>query len=112
MIGREVVDAVRQSALWSGVGHRLVPERLVPCRTRGCRALGLNRHVLRLDSISAQHAAVWLFTRLLLWELKKMVVVDPKIVVRSERLLLRALTIDDAADVLLMRKHPEVMKHT
>ncbi|CAO2652222.1 Nn.00g005050.m01.CDS01 [Neocucurbitaria sp. VM-36] len=41
-----------------------------------------------------------------------MVVVDPKIVVKTERLLLRPLTLDDAADVLLMRKHPEVMKHT
>ncbi|KAF1840266.1 acyl-CoA N-acyltransferase [Cucurbitaria berberidis CBS 394.84] len=41
-----------------------------------------------------------------------MVVVDPKIVVRSERLLLRPLAIEDAEDILLMRKHPEVMKHT
>jgi hypothetical protein len=41
-----------------------------------------------------------------------MVVVDANIVARTERLFIRPLTIDDAADVVLMRKHPEVMKHT
>ncbi|KAF1838406.1 acyl-CoA N-acyltransferase [Decorospora gaudefroyi] len=41
-----------------------------------------------------------------------MVVVDPKIFARTERLLLRPLRVEDAADVLLMRRHPEVMKHT
>lgn len=41
-----------------------------------------------------------------------MVVVDPKIVAKTERLLLRPLSLDDAAEVLLMRQHPEVMKHT
>jgi hypothetical protein len=41
-----------------------------------------------------------------------MVVVDPQIFARTERLLLRPLRLEDAEDVLLMRKHPEVMKHT
>lgn len=41
-----------------------------------------------------------------------MVIVEPNIVARSERLLLRPLLAEDAEDVLLMRKHPEVMKHT
>ncbi|KAJ4349043.1 hypothetical protein N0V95_004921 [Ascochyta clinopodiicola] len=41
-----------------------------------------------------------------------MVVVDPRIVARTERLLLRPLRLEDAEDVVLMRKHPEVMKHT
>jgi hypothetical protein len=41
-----------------------------------------------------------------------MVVVDPKIFARTERLLLRPLRLEDAEDVGLMRKHPEVMKHT
>jgi RimJ/RimL family protein N-acetyltransferase len=41
-----------------------------------------------------------------------MVVVDPKISARTERLLLRPLRLEDAEDVVLMRKHPEVMMHT
>jgi hypothetical protein len=41
-----------------------------------------------------------------------MVVVDPKIFARTERLLLRPLRLEDAEDVVLMRKHPEVMMHT
>jgi RimJ/RimL family protein N-acetyltransferase len=41
-----------------------------------------------------------------------MVVVDPHIVAKTERLLLRPLKLEDAEDVVLMRKHPEVMKHT
>jgi RimJ/RimL family protein N-acetyltransferase len=41
-----------------------------------------------------------------------MVVVDPVYVARTERLLIRPLKLDDAEDVLLMRKHPEVMLHT
>ncbi|KAF2821764.1 acyl-CoA N-acyltransferase [Ophiobolus disseminans] len=41
-----------------------------------------------------------------------MVVVDPKYVARTERLLIRPLNLDDAEDVVLMRKNPEVMKHT
>ncbi|KAH7118984.1 GNAT domain-containing protein [Dendryphion nanum] len=41
-----------------------------------------------------------------------MVIVDPSITARTERLLIRPLTIDDAEDVNLMRSHPEVMKHT
>ncbi|KAJ4310156.1 hypothetical protein N0V94_008583 [Neodidymelliopsis sp. IMI 364377] len=41
-----------------------------------------------------------------------MVVVDPRIVATTERLLLRPLKLEDAEDVVLMRKHPEVMKHT
>ncbi|KAF9701615.1 hypothetical protein EKO04_001126 [Ascochyta lentis] len=41
-----------------------------------------------------------------------MVVVDPRTVARTERLLLRPLKLEDAEDVVLMRKHPEVMKHT
>jgi RimJ/RimL family protein N-acetyltransferase len=41
-----------------------------------------------------------------------MVVVDEKYVARTERLLLRPLKLDDAEDVVLMRKDPEVMKHT
>lgn len=41
-----------------------------------------------------------------------MVVVDSNIFVKTERLLLRPLKLEDAEDVLLMRKDPEVMKHT
>jgi hypothetical protein len=41
-----------------------------------------------------------------------MVIVDPTYVARTERLLIRPLELDDADDVLLMRKHPEVMLHT
>jgi RimJ/RimL family protein N-acetyltransferase len=41
-----------------------------------------------------------------------MVIVDPKYVTRTERLLLRPLKLEDAEDVVLMRKDPEVMKHT
>ncbi|KAF1979701.1 acyl-CoA N-acyltransferase [Bimuria novae-zelandiae CBS 107.79] len=41
-----------------------------------------------------------------------MVVVDPKITAKTERLLVRPLTMEDAEDVVLMRSHPEVMKHT
>lgn len=41
-----------------------------------------------------------------------MVLVDPNTVVKTERLLIRPLRLEDAEDVVLMRKHPEVMKHT
>jgi RimJ/RimL family protein N-acetyltransferase len=41
-----------------------------------------------------------------------MVVVDPKIVARTERLLIRPLTMQDAEDIVLMRSDAEVMKHT
>ena len=41
-----------------------------------------------------------------------MVVVKSNIIARTERLLIRPLVIEDAADVVLMRKHPDVMKHT
>ncbi|KAF3035661.1 hypothetical protein E8E12_002993 [Didymella heteroderae] len=41
-----------------------------------------------------------------------MVHVDPRIVAKTERLLLRPLELNDAEDILLMRKDPEVMKHT
>jgi RimJ/RimL family protein N-acetyltransferase len=41
-----------------------------------------------------------------------MVVVDPNVFAKTERLLLRPLKLDDAEDVVLMRKDPEVMKHT
>lgn len=41
-----------------------------------------------------------------------MVVVNPEITARTKRLLLRPLTLEDAADVNIMRAHPEVMKHT
>lgn len=41
-----------------------------------------------------------------------MVVVDSKIVARTGRLLLRPLAMEDAEDVLLMRRDAEVMKHT
>lgn len=41
-----------------------------------------------------------------------MVFVDPTYAARTERLLIRPLKLDDAEDVLLMRKHPEVMLHT
>jgi RimJ/RimL family protein N-acetyltransferase len=41
-----------------------------------------------------------------------MVVVDSKYVVKTERLLLRPLKFEDAEDVVLMRKDPDVMKHT
>lgn len=44
--------------------------------------------------------------------LSRMVIVDPCIVAKTERLLLRPLKLEDAEDVVLMRKHPEVMKHT
>lgn len=41
-----------------------------------------------------------------------MVIVDPKITVKTERLLIRPLRMEDAADINIMRAHPEVMKHT
>lgn len=41
-----------------------------------------------------------------------MVVVDPGLFVKTERLLLRPLRMEDADDVLEMRRHPEVMMHT
>jgi len=41
-----------------------------------------------------------------------MVIVDPKYMAKTERLLIRPLKLEDAEDVALMRKHPEVMKHT
>jgi RimJ/RimL family protein N-acetyltransferase len=41
-----------------------------------------------------------------------MVVVDPKYVVKTERLLLRPMKLEDAEDVVLLRKDAEVMKHT
>jgi RimJ/RimL family protein N-acetyltransferase len=41
-----------------------------------------------------------------------MVIVDPNVFAKTERLLLRPLKLDDAEDVVLMRKDPEVMKHT
>ncbi|KAF2661848.1 acyl-CoA N-acyltransferase [Lophiostoma macrostomum CBS 122681] len=41
-----------------------------------------------------------------------MVVVDSKIRITSERLLIRPLVMEDAADITIMRSHPEVMKHT
>jgi RimJ/RimL family protein N-acetyltransferase len=41
-----------------------------------------------------------------------MVIVEAKWVARTERLRLRPLSLDDAEDVVLMRRDPEVMKHT
>ncbi|KAF1919348.1 GNAT domain-containing protein [Ampelomyces quisqualis] len=41
-----------------------------------------------------------------------MVIVDPKYVARTERLLLRPLRLEDAEDVVLMHRDPEVMAHT
>jgi RimJ/RimL family protein N-acetyltransferase len=41
-----------------------------------------------------------------------MVVVDARVTARTERLLIRPLTMEDAEDIVLMRSHPEVMKHT
>ena len=41
-----------------------------------------------------------------------MVVVDPKITVRTSRLLLRPLRLEDAEDVHLLMAHPEVMKYS
>jgi RimJ/RimL family protein N-acetyltransferase len=41
-----------------------------------------------------------------------MVTVDPKITAKTERLLLRPMVMEDAGDIVLMRSHPEVMKHT
>lgn len=41
-----------------------------------------------------------------------MVVVDSSISAQTERLLIRPLVMEDAAEVNLMRAHPEVMKHT
>lgn len=41
-----------------------------------------------------------------------MVIVDAKLVVRTERLVLRPLTLEDAEDVVVMRSNAEVMKHT
>jgi hypothetical protein len=40
------------------------------------------------------------------------VVVDPNIFARTHRLLLRPLRLEDAEDVVLMRKHSDVMMHT
>lgn len=106
MIGCEVVDAVRQSAVvWCWTPTRLRVASSLPHQRL------LSTSVLQTEYAIAQHAERWLLTRTLQQRLK-MVVVDPDIVVRTERLLLRPLAIEDAADVLLMRKHPEVMKHT
>jgi len=41
-----------------------------------------------------------------------MVVVDPKIVAKTERLLIRPLVMQDAEDLVLMWSDEEVMKHT
>ncbi|KAL1595027.1 hypothetical protein SLS60_009712 [Paraconiothyrium brasiliense] len=41
-----------------------------------------------------------------------MVIVDPKNTAKTERLLIRPLMMEDAEDIVLMRSHPEVMKHT
>jgi hypothetical protein len=41
-----------------------------------------------------------------------MVIVDPAVVVKTGRLLIRPLVMQDAEDVLLMRRDPEVMMHT
>lgn len=42
----------------------------------------------------------------------RMVVVDSKYAARTVRLLIRPLKLEDAEDVVLMRKDAEVMKHT
>jgi hypothetical protein len=41
-----------------------------------------------------------------------MVVVDPKFVAKTERLLIRPLLMQDAEDLVLMFSDDEVMKHT
>jgi hypothetical protein len=56
--------------------------------------------------------ATWLHFSNSLFCLLKMVVVDPGITARTERLLLRPLVLEDAEAVNIMRAHPEVMKHT
>jgi RimJ/RimL family protein N-acetyltransferase len=61
---------------------------------------------------SAYHTAQWLLFYSPSLELEKMVVVDPKYIVRTERLLLRPMKLEDAEDVVLLRKDAEVMKHT
>jgi RimJ/RimL family protein N-acetyltransferase len=41
-----------------------------------------------------------------------MVVVDPMITAKTERLLLRPLATEDVEDIVLIRSHPEVMMQT
>ncbi|KAF2012075.1 acyl-CoA N-acyltransferase [Aaosphaeria arxii CBS 175.79] len=41
-----------------------------------------------------------------------MVLVDPAITAKTERLLIRPLLMEDAVDINIMRSNPEVMKHT
>lgn len=74
----------------------------------------LPQHKLELTVVltNVLRATRWQSLQLHLEKLERMVIVDPKFVARSERLLLRPLLAEDAEDVLLMRRHPEVMKHT
>jgi hypothetical protein len=67
---------------------------------------------LSVDLYSARHTATWRRSLSPSCWLVIMVIVDAKWVARTERLRLRPLTLDDAEDVVLMRKDPEVMKHT
>jgi RimJ/RimL family protein N-acetyltransferase len=61
-----------------------------------------------------QHTAQWLISHPSSLKLKllRMVVVNPKYVARTERLLIRPLKLEDAEDVVLMRRDSKVMMHT
>lgn len=59
------------------------------------------------------HTATWLCALLTPSIFVRMVIVDPKITAKTERLHLRPLAIEDAAEISRsMFSNPEVMKHT
>lgn len=64
------------------------------------------------SSPNRYHTATWRLTSISSPKSLTMVVVDPKIMARTERLLIRPLVMEDAEDIVLMRSDPEVMKHT
>lgn len=67
---------------------------------------------MTLAAYKLQQPPTWRRTRILRRIRSNMVIVDPSITAKSERLLIRPLVMDDAADIVLMRSNPEVMKHT
>jgi hypothetical protein len=111
----------------SGIGHVSAAAQMVETRNPECRCLKAASVFPSPKLHQHEHAAVihstWLLSTtavvakcppqiLFLLEYVNMVIVDPKIVARTERLLIRPLVMQDAEDVVLMRSHAEVMKHT